>query len=56
MKEFCIRAYLDTAIIQQGYLTLDSLLMAELECGDVSHLLARDAQLPQLYCLLRFGR
>jgi hypothetical protein len=49
MKAFCIRAYLDTQIIQQGYLTLDSLLMAELECGDVSHLLARDAQLPQLY-------
>ena len=38
-ERFTLRAYLRTPIIMRGYLTLDALLMAELVCADVSHLL-----------------
>lgn len=39
MQAFVLRAYLRTPLIQMGYTTLDALLMATLETGDVSHLL-----------------
>ena len=39
MKPFVLRAHLKTPLIRQGHLTLDALLMAVLERGDVSDLL-----------------
>lgn len=39
MNKFIIRAYLRTPLIKQGYMTLDALLMAVLERGDVSDLI-----------------
>lgn len=39
MKPFVIRAHLRTPVIFNGYMTLDALLMAELQRGDVSELI-----------------
>lgn len=39
MNPFLIRAYLRTPVIFNGYMTLDALLMAELQRGDVSDLI-----------------
>ncbi len=38
MNPFIVRARLRTPLIRNGYMTLDALLMAELQCGDVSHM------------------
>lgn len=39
MQTFTLRAHLKTPVIRRGFVTLDALLMAVLERGDVSHLL-----------------
>ena len=39
MRPFVMRTELLTPVVIQGYLTLDALLMATLDTGDVSHLL-----------------
>lgn len=39
MKSFTLQARLKTPLIRSGYMTLDALLMAELQCGDVSHMI-----------------
>lgn len=39
MNPFTIRAKLKTPLIRRGYMTLDALLMAELQCGDVSDII-----------------
>jgi len=39
LNSFIIQARLKTPLIRNGYMTLDALLMAELQCPDVSHLI-----------------
>lgn len=39
MEQIIVTARLKTPVIRNGYMTLDALLMAELQTGDVSHLL-----------------
>lgn len=39
MNPFIVRARLKTPLIRNGYMTLDALLMAELQCGDVSQMI-----------------
>lgn len=45
MDRFVLRACLRTPLIRRGAFTLDALLMAVLETGDVSHLLRCDGEL-----------